>query len=127
MSLSKMPIIFVENVIFFGGKCSCLTFYDNIKMFVASKVLFMTTEEKPSELLTLVMVLVHWKYKIYIFYGVNICDIQSSIVNIKESIIYDDKRNTVSTINTCDGLCASKIQNIYIFMVLLFATNIIPS
>ena len=59
MSLSKVPIIFVENVIFFGGKCSCLTFYDNIKMFVASKVLFMTTEEKPSELLTLVMVLVH--------------------------------------------------------------------
>ena len=54
-----MPIIFVENVIFFGGKCSCLTFYDNIKMFVPSKVLFMTTEEKPSELLTLVMVLVH--------------------------------------------------------------------
>ena len=54
-----MPIIFVENVIFFGGKCSRLTFYDNIKMFVASKVLFMMTEEKPSELLTLVMVLVH--------------------------------------------------------------------
>ena len=113
MSLSKMPIIFVENVIFFGGKCSCLTFYDNIKMFVPSKVLFMTTEEKLSELLTLVMVLVHWKYKIYIFYGFSICDIQSSIVNIKESIIYDDKRNTVSAINTCDGLCASKIQNIY--------------
>ena len=105
---------FVENVIFFGGKYSCLIFYDGIKMFVASKVLFMTTEEKPLELLTFVMALVHWKYKIYIFfYGVSICDKQSSIVNIKEGIIYDDGRNTVGTINTCNGLCASKIQNIY--------------
>ena len=65
-----MPIIFVENVIFFGGKCSRLTFYDGIKMFVASKVVFMTTKEKPSELLTLVTALVHRKYKIYIFYGI---------------------------------------------------------
>ena len=79
-----MPIIFVENVIFFGGKCSRLTFYDGIKMFVASKVLFMTTEEKPSELLTLMMALVRRKYKTYIFYGVSICDKQSSIVNIKK-------------------------------------------
>ena len=54
-----MPIIFVENVIFFGEKYSRLIFYDGIKMFVASKVLFMTTEEKPSKLLTLVMALVH--------------------------------------------------------------------
>ena len=54
-----MSIIFAENVIFFGGKCSRLIFYDSIKMFVASKVLFMTIEEKPSELLTLVMALVH--------------------------------------------------------------------
>ena len=77
-----MPIIFVENVISFGGKCSRLTFYDGIKMFVASKVLFMMTDEKPSDLLTLVTVLVHRKYKIYIFYGVSICNKQSSIVNI---------------------------------------------
>ena len=54
-----MPIIFVENVNFFEGKCSRFTFYDGIRMFFASKVLFMSTEEKPSELLTLVMVLVH--------------------------------------------------------------------
>ena len=55
-----MPISFVENMIFFfGGKCSHLTLYDGIKTFVANKVLFMMTEEKPSELLTLVMVLVH--------------------------------------------------------------------
>ena len=113
MSLSKMLIIFVENVIFFGGKCSHLTFYNGIKMFVTSKVLFITTKEKPSELLTLVTALVYQKYKIYIFYGVSIYDKQSSIVNIKEDIIYNDRRNTVSTINTCDGLCASKIQNIY--------------
>ena len=98
-----MPIIFVENVIFFQGKCSRLTFYDGIKMFVASKVLFTTTEEKPSELLTLVTALVRRNYKTYIFYGFSICDKQYSIVNIKEGIIYDDRRNTVGT----------KIQNIY--------------
>ena len=49
MSLLKIPIIFVENVIFFLGKCSRLTFYDGIKMFVASKVLFMTTKQKTVE------------------------------------------------------------------------------
>ena len=109
----KCLLFFVKNVICFGGKCSRLTFYDGIKIFVASKVLFMTTKEKPSKLLTLVTALVHWKYKIYICYGVSICNKQSSIVNIKEGIIYDDRRNTVGTIETCDGLCASKIQNIY--------------
>ena len=108
-----MPIIFVENVNFFGGKCSRLTFYDGIKMFVASKVLFTTTEEKLSKLLTLMMALVRRRYKIYIFCGVSICNKQSYIVNIKEGIIYDYERNIVGTINTCDGLCASKIQNIY--------------
>ena len=54
-----MSIIFAENVISFGGKCSRLIFYDGIKMFVASKVLFMTIEEKPSELLTLVTAFMH--------------------------------------------------------------------
>ena len=49
MSLLKIPFIFVENVIFFGGKCSRLTFYDGIKMFVASKALFMTTKQKTVE------------------------------------------------------------------------------
>ena len=127
MSLSKMPMIFVENVIFFGGKCFRLTFYNGIKMSVASEVLIMTTEEKLLKLLTLVMALVCQKCKTYIFYGVSICNKQSAIVNIKEGIIYDDKRNTVGTINTCDGFCALKIQNIFFFMVLLFATNIIPS
>ena len=46
----------------------------------------MMTEEKPSELLTLVTAFVHRKYKIYIFYGVIICNKHSSIVNIKEGI-----------------------------------------
>ena len=46
----------------------------------------MMTEEKPSELLTLVTAFVHQKYKIYIFYGVIICNKHSSIVNIKEGI-----------------------------------------
>ena len=44
------------------------------------------TEEKPSELLTLVMAFVRQRYKKYIFYGVNICDKHSSIINIKEGI-----------------------------------------
>ena len=109
MSLSKMPIIFVENVNFFEGKCSRFTFYDGIRMFFASKVLFTMTEEKPLELLTLVTTLLRRKCKIYIFYGVSIYDKQSSIVKIKVGIIYNDRRNTVGTINTCDGLCASKI------------------
>ena len=85
-----MPIIFVENMIYFGGKCSCLTFYDGIKVFIANKVLFTTTEEKPSELLTFVTTFVHRKYKKYFFYGAIICDRHSSIINMKEGIIYND-------------------------------------
>ena len=104
-----MPIIFVENVNFFEGKCSRFTFYDGIRMFFASKVLFTMTEEKPLELLTLVTTLLRRKCKIYIFYGVSIYDKQSPIVNIKEGIIYNDRRNIVGTINTCDSLRASKI------------------
>ena len=49
-----MPIIFAKNMNFFGGKCSRLTFCDEIEMFVANKVLFTTTKEKPLALLTLV-------------------------------------------------------------------------
>ena len=63
---------------------------------------------------------VHRKYKICIFYGISICDKPSSIVNIKEGIIYDDRRNIVGTINTCDGLRASKIQYIYIYIYFFF-------
>ena len=53
------------------------------------------------------------KFKKYFFYGVIICDKHSSIVNIKEGIIYDNRRKTIGTIKTCDGFCASKIQKIY--------------
>ena len=110
----KKCLLFLSKMWFFlEGSIPCLTFYDGIKTSVASKVLIMTIKEKPSKLLTLVTALVCWKYKTYIFYGVSICNKQSSIVNIKEGIIYDDRRNTISTINTCDGFCASKIQNIY--------------
>ena len=61
------------------------------------------------------MAFVHQKYKIYIYiyifcYGVIICDKYSSIVNIKNDIIYDDWRKAAETINTCDGFCVSKIQ-----------------
>ena len=81
-----MPIIFVKKIICFGGKFSRLTFYDGIKMFIANKVLFTTKEETPSALLTLVTAFARRKYKIYIFYGVIICDKHSSIVNIQEGI-----------------------------------------
>ena len=114
-----MPIIFVENMICFGGKCSFLTFYDSIKMFVTNKVLFTTTEEKPSELLTLVTDFVHQKCKIYIFYGVNICDKHSSIINIKEGIsdkheaIKNDKmfwrENSPLTFHICDDIYPSQL------------------
>ena len=50
-----MTISFIENMLCFGEKCSCLTFYDGIKMFIANKVLFTMTKEKPSELLIFVM------------------------------------------------------------------------
>ena len=53
-------------------------------MFVANKVLFTTTKEKPSAILTLVTDFVHPKYKIYLFYCVSISDKHSSIVNIKD-------------------------------------------
>ena len=87
-------------------------------MFVASKVLFMTTEEKPSELLTLMMALVRRKYKTYIFYGVSICDKQSSIVTIKKGIsdrheaIENGKifwrENSPHTSHICDNIYPSQ-------------------
>ena len=79
-------------------------------------VLFTMTKEKSSKLLTLVTAFVCRKYKKKKkkkIYGVIICDKHSSIVSIKVSIIYDDQRKTIRTINTCDGFCALKIQNIH--------------
>ena len=88
-----MPIIFVENTICFGGKFSRLTFYDSIKMFIANKVLFTTTEQKPSKLVTPMMAFVRRKFKKYFFYGVIICDKHSPIINIKEGI--SDNHETI--------------------------------
>ena len=53
------------------------------------------TEETPSALLTLVMAFVRRKLKkkIYIFYGVIICDKHDSIVNIKKGI--SDKHEAI--------------------------------
>ena len=62
-----MPIIFVENMICFGGKCSRLTFCEGIKMFVANKLLFTMIEETITKLLKHVTAFVHQKYKIYLF------------------------------------------------------------
>ena len=59
------------------------------------------------------------KFKKYFFYGVIICYKHSSIVNIKEGIIYDNRRKTIGTIKTCDGFCASKIQKIYFYGVII--------
>ena len=62
-----MPIIFVENMICFGGKCSRLTFCEGIKMSVANKLLFTIIEETLTKLLKHVTAFVRQKYKIYIF------------------------------------------------------------
>ena len=62
-----MPIIFVENMICFGGKCSRLTFCEGIKTFVANKLLFTMIEETLTKLLKHVTAFVRQKYKIYIF------------------------------------------------------------
>ena len=53
------------------------------------------TKETPSALLTLVMAFVRRKLKkkIYIFYGVIICDKHDSIVNIKKGI--SDKHEAI--------------------------------
>ena len=56
-----MTISFIENMLCFGEKCSCLTFYDGIKMFIANKVLFTMTKEKPLALLTLVTAFIRRK------------------------------------------------------------------
>ena len=64
-------------------------------------------------MVTPVTTFVHRKYKKKKIYGVIICNKHSSIVNIKESINYEDRRKTVRTINICDSFCALKIQNIY--------------
>ena len=76
-------------------------------------VLFTMTEENPSKLLTLVTAFVCRKYKFFFFYGFIICDKHSSIISIKMGIIYNEKRKTIGTINTCDGFCVLKIQNIH--------------
>ena len=62
-----MIIIFVENMICFGEKCSRLTFCEGIKMFVANKLLFTMIEETLTKLLKHVTAFVRQKYKIYIF------------------------------------------------------------
>ena len=80
----------------------------------------MTTEKKKKlELLTLVTAFVHQKYKIYIFYGVIICDKHSSIVNIKDSIsdshetIKNGKifwrENSLLTFHICDDIYPSQL------------------
>ena len=64
-----MPIIFVENMICFGGKCSRLTFCEGIKMSVANKLLFTIIEETLTKLLKHVMAFVRQNTK-YIFFKV---------------------------------------------------------
>ena len=130
-----MPIIFVENMIFLGGDCSRLTFCNGIKIFVANKLLFMTTEEKLSELLTLVMAFMRRKYQKYFFYGVSICDKNSSIVNIKENISNRHKaiesgkifwrENSLLSFHICDDIYTSHLLFIIFLIEFVFATNML--
>ena len=132
-----MPIIFVENMIFFGGNCSHLIFCDGIKIFVANKVLFTTTEEKPSELLTLVTAFMHRKYQKYFFYGVSICDKHSSIVNIKENISDRHKaiesgkifwrENSLLSFHICDDIYPSQLLFFIFLIEFVFAMNMLTS
>ena len=119
-----MPIIFVENMIFFfGGNCSHLILCNGIKIFVTNKVLFTTTEEKPLELLTLVTAFMRRKYQKYFFYGVSICDKHSSIVNIKENISDRHKaiksgkifwrENSLLSFHICDDIYPSQFLFFY--------------
>ena len=88
-------------------------------MFVANKVLFTTTKEKPSAILTLVTDFVHPKYKIYLFYCVSICDKHSFIVNIKDGstdrneAIENDKiiwkENFPLNFHICDDIYPSQL------------------
>ena len=130
-----MPIIFVENMIFFGGKCSRLTFCDGRKIFVTNKLLFMTTEEKLSELLTLVMAFMRRKYQKYFFYGVSICDKNSSIVNIKENISDRHKaiesgkifwrKNSLLSFHICDDIYPSHLLFIIFLIEFVLVTNML--
>ena len=123
-----MPSIFVENMIFFGDKCSHLTFCNGIKMFVANKVLFTMNEEKLLELLTLVTTFVHWIY-IYIYYGVSIGNKHSSIINIKEGIsnrhgvIENGKifwrENFPLTFHICDDIYPLQLLLLLLFIFLI--------
>ena len=85
----------------------------------------MTTEQTLSTLLTLVMAFVHRKYKIYIFYGVIICDKHDSIVNIKNDISDRHeaiengkifwKENSPLTFHICDNIYPSQLILFYFF------------
>ena len=134
MSLSKMPIIFVEIVYYFFRKCDFFWreiflpyFLQWHKCLSLVRYYLWRLNKKPSELLTLVTALVHRKYKIYIFYGVSICDKQSSIVNIKRGYyLRRQKKYRWHYWHLWWPLCVENTKYIF-FMVLLFTTNIIPS
>ena len=51
------------------------------------------TKETPLALLALVMAFVHQKYKIYIFYGVIICNKHYSIINKKKG--FSDRHEAI--------------------------------
>ena len=91
------------------------------------------TEETPSVLLTLVTAFVHRKYKIYIFYGVIICDKHDSIINIKKGIsdrheaIENGKifwrENSPHTSHICDNIYPS--QFFFSLIEFVFTTNML--
>ena len=87
------------------------------------------TEETLSALLTLVMAFVRRKYKIYIFYGIIICDKHDSIVNIKKGI--NDRHEAIKngkifwrencplTFHICDNIYPSQL-NLFIYFYFYF-------
>lgn len=97
-------------------------------MLVIDRVLFMMTEEKKSELLQLATTFVRQKLKRYSFYGVGICDKNSSIINRKKGIndIYGaieygkffGERITALTFHICDHIYPSQV--FFIFFLLRF-------
>ena len=133
---------FVENAYyfcwkydFFGRELFPPYFLQRNKIFVTNKLLFMTTEEKLSELLTLVMAFMRRKYQKYFFYGVSICDKNSSIVNIKENISNRHKaiengkifwrENSPLSFHICDDIYRSQLLFFIFLIEFVFATNML--
>ena len=78
---------------------------------------------------------VHRKYKIYIFYGVIICDKHDSIVNIKKGISDRHeaieigeifwRENSPLTFHICDNIYPSQLNFFFFLIEFVFMTNML--